>query len=199
MKTLLIKHPKTLASFVLSGGLALVVSACSSSNATTPGISPQVMADSLHAVMAADRTVYTKKVVNRLVKEDKVIKASEHWEDDKALPLPAQMFRFGAEMVAEKGAPFSYSLLSLWPINKQNAPKTDAEKEGLKYIADNPGKNFYKEEELGGVKYYTAIYPDPAVAPACVDCHNDHKDTPKSDFKIGDVMGGVVIRIPLTS
>lgn len=190
------QYPKTFAGVLLTGGLALLVSACSNSTAST-GISPQVMADSLHAVMAADRTVYTKKVVNRLVKEDKVIKASEHWQDEKALPLPAQMFRFGAELVAEKGAPFSYSLLSLWPINKQNAPKTDAEKEGLQYIADNPGQNFYKEEELGGVKYYTAIYPDPAVAPACVDCHNDHKDTPKSDFKIGDIMGGVVIRIPL--
>ena len=198
MRKLISNHPKTLASLVLSGGLALVVSACSSGNATAPGISPQVMADSLHAVMAADRTVYTKKVVNRLVKEDKVIKASEHWQDDKALPLPAQMFRFGAELVAEKGAPFSYSLLSLWPINKQNAPKTDVEKTGLQYIADNPGQNYYKEEELGGVKYFTAVYPDPAVAPACVDCHNDHKDTPKSDFKIGDIMGGVVIRIPLS-
>ncbi len=196
MRSTLMQYPRTLAGFLLTGSLALVVSACSSSTAST-GISPQVMADSLHAVMAADRTVYTKKVVNRLVKEDKVIKASEHWEDDKALPLPAQMFRFGAEMVAEKGAPFSYSLLSLWPINKQNAPKTDVEKEGLNYIADNPGNNFYKEEMLGGVKYFTAVYPDPAVAPACVDCHNDHKDTPKSDFKIGDIMGGVVIRIPL--
>lgn len=197
MKSLLTQYPRSLAGVLLASGMALAVSACSDSTAST-GISPQVMADSLHAVMAADRTVYTKKVVNRLVKEDKVIKASEHWEDDKALPLPAQMFRFGAEMVAEKGAPFSYSLLSLWPINKQNAPKTDAEKEGLQFIADNPGQNFYKEEELGGVKYYTAIYPDPAVAPACVDCHNDHKDTPKSDFKIGDIMGGVVIRIPLS-
>jgi len=198
MRVAIMQYPKMLAGLVLTGGLALVVSACSNSTAAT-GISPQVMADSLHAVMAADRTVYTKKVVNRLVKEDKVIKASEHWQDEKALPLPAQMFRFGAEMVAEKGAPFSYSLLSLWPINKQNAPKTDVEKEGLNYIADNPGQNFYKEEELGGVKYFTAVYPDPAVAPACVDCHNDHKDTPKSDFKIGDVMGGVVIRIPLQS
>ncbi len=182
---------------ITSSALAVVMSGCNSSTAST-GISPQVMADSLHAVMAADRTVYTKKVVNRLVKEDKVIKASEHWQDDKALPLPAQMFRFGAEMVAEQDAPFSYSLLSLWPINKQNAPKTEAEKAGLEYIKDNPGENFYKEEELGGVKYFTAVYPDPAVAPACVDCHNNHKDTPKSDFKIGDVMGGVVIRIPLS-
>ncbi|MGD8592108.1 MAG: DUF3365 domain-containing protein [Gammaproteobacteria bacterium] len=180
-----------------SSALALVMSGCNSSTAST-GISPQIMADSLHAVMAADRTVYTKKVVNRLVKEDKVIKASEHWQDEKALPLPAQMFRFGAEMVAEKGAPFSYSLLSLWPINKQNAPKTEVEKVGLEFIKDNPGENYYKEEELGGIKYFTAVYPDPAVAPACVDCHNNHKDTPKSDFQIGDVMGGVVIRIPLS-
>lgn len=179
-------------------GAALGLAACGgTSTAPTGGISPEKMADALFAVMEADRTVYTQKVVNRLVKEDKVIKASEHWQDDKALPLPAQMFRFGAERVAEKGANFSYSLQSLWPINKQNAPKTDAEKEGLQYIFDNPGQNFYKEESLGGTTYFTAIYPDIAVAPACVDCHNDHKDTPKSDFEIGDVMGGVVIRIPL--
>lgn len=176
---------------------SVLLAGCSGGTATPAGISPQKMADALHSVMEADRTVYTRNVVNRLVKEEKVIAASEHWKDDKALPLPAQMFRFGAEMVAEKGPDFSYSLLSLWPVNKQNAPKTDVEKTGLLFIADNPGKNYYKEEELGGKKYFTAVYPDTAVAPACVDCHNNHKDSPKTDFKIGDVMGGVVIRIPI--
>ena len=181
----------------LLAGSTLILNGCNSSTAST-GITPQKMSDALHTVMASDRAVYTKKVIQRLVKKEKVIKASEHWEDDKALPLPAQMFRFGAEMVAEKGGGFSYSLLSLWPINKQNAPKTDVEKTGLQYIVDNPGKNYYSEEILGGTKYFTAVYPDPAVAPACVSCHNDHKDTPKTDFKIGDTMGGVVIRIPIT-
>ena len=117
--------------------------------------------------------------------------------DDKALPLPAQMFRFGAETVAEKTDKFSYSLQSLWPINSQNAPVTAVEKEGLQFIVDNPGKNFYKEETLGGKTYFTAVYPDVAVAPVCASCHNDHKDSPKTDFKVGDVMGGVVIRVPL--
>jgi len=92
---------------------------------------------------------------------------------------------------------FSYSLQSLWPINAQNAPKTDVEKEGLKFIAENKGENFYAEETLGGKNYFTAIYADVGVAPVCVSCHNDHKDTPKRDFKLGDVMGGVVIRIPM--
>lgn len=162
----------------------------------------KAMADALHLVMDSDRTVYTQKIVNRLVKKEKVIKASEHFEDEKALVLPAQMFRFGAELVAKRAESipdvnFSYSLQSLWPVNKQNAPKTDAEKAGLKFVAENKGKNYYTEEVLGGKKYFTAVYADTAVAPVCVSCHNEHPDTPKSDFKIGDVMGGVVIRIPV--
>ena len=165
-------------------------------------VSVKVMADALHLVMDSDRAIYTKKIVNRLVKKEKVIKASEHFNDDKALALPAQMFRFGSELVAERSkalpdVDFSYSLQSIWPINKQNSPKTKAEKEGLKYIADNPGENYYTEEKLGGKNYFTAIYADVAVAPVCASCHNEHPDTPKKDFKIGDVMGGVIIRIPV--
>ncbi len=163
----------------------------------TPMFSPKQMTDWLHLVMSSDRTVYTRLIVNRLQNKEKVIKASEHFEDDKALVLPAQMFRFGAEMVGESTDDFSYSLLSEWPINKQNAPRTDAEKTGLAYIAANKGENYYTTEELGGQKYFTAVYADTAVAPACVTCHNDHKDTPRSDFKLGDVMGGVVIRVPI--
>lgn len=165
-------------------------------------ISPKAMADALHLVMDSDRTVYTRKIVNRLVKKEKVIKASEHFEDDKALVLPAQMFRFGSELVAKRAEKipdvnFTYSLQSLWPVNRQNAPKTQAEKDGLKFVAENKGKNYYTTETLGGQKYFTAVYADTGVAPVCVSCHNDHKDSPRRDFKIGDVMGGVVIRIPV--
>jgi hypothetical protein len=155
------------------------------------------IADALHAVMESDRTVYTRLIVNRLQNEEKVIKASEHWKDDKALVLPAQMFRYGSEMVAEKGAKFSYALISEWPVNKQNAAKTEVEKEGLKAVAANPAQPYYKEETLGGKKYFTAVYPDRAIAKACISCHNDHKDSPRKDFKMGDVMGGVVLRLPM--
>ena len=160
-------------------------------------VSYKEMADALHAVMESDRTVYTRLVVNRLQNDEKVIKASEHFKDDKALPLPAQMFRFGSEMVAEKKMGWSYSLQSLWPINKQNASKTAAEKEGLDAVAKDSSKAYYEEETLGKVKYFTAIYADKAVSPACVGCHNEHKDSPKTDFKLGQTMGGVVIRLPM--
>lgn len=163
------------------------------------GIDPEIYTDSLFAVMKADRTNYTKLIVARLgPKGANVIKPAEHWKDlSEGAPLPAQMFRAGSEAVADLTDKFTYSLQSEWPINKQNAPKTPVEQEGLKYIGANPGENFYGEEKLGDVTYFTAVYPDVAVSEACVSCHNEHKDTPKTDFKIGDVMGGVVIRVPL--
>ena len=192
------KTTSTLISLSIASALAISTMHANAANT----IPIKVMADALHTVLDSDRAIYTKQVVGRLVKKDKVIKASEHFIDDKALPLPAQMFRMGAENVADKisanpDVNFSYSLQSLWPINKQNAPKTKAEKDGLKYISDNPGKNYYSEEKLGGTNYFTAIYPDVGVAPVCISCHNKHKDSPKTNFKIGEVMGGVVIRIPV--
>jgi hypothetical protein len=185
------------AAAVLAGSVAAATAAHAQlfGKSEPKGIPLQQVADMLQSVMAADRTVYTTRVVNRLQNEEKVITADEHFVDKKALPLPAQMFRFGAEKAAETNKTFSYSLLSLWPVNKQNAPRTAAEKDGLKFVAENKGKNFYTEETLGGKKYFTAIYADPAVSPACVSCHNGHDESPRKDFKLGDVMGGVVIRI----
>ena len=86
----------------LSLGLAATLSTTAATAQAENMVPVKAMADALHLVMDSDRTVYTRKIVNRLVKKEKVIKASEHFEDDKALVLPAQMFRFGAEMVKQR-------------------------------------------------------------------------------------------------
>ena len=161
------------------------------------GIPPRVVADALHTVIEADRTVYARHVVNRLQDQEQVIEASEHWQDDQALPLPAQMFRMGAELAAEQTDLFRYALLSKWPVNAQNAPKTEMEAAGLDAVAADPSQPFYGTETLGGADYFTAVYPDVAVAEACVNCHNAHPDSARDDFEVGDTMGGVVIRIPV--
>ncbi len=180
-------------------GSLLALSACNQEPVST-GIEPKLYTDSLFAVMNADRANYTKLVVQRLGPNGVgAIKPDEHWQDiPNGTLLPAQMFRAGSEAVAEITDEFTYSLQSIWPINKQNAPKTPMEKEGLEYIAANPGENFYGEETLGDATYFTAVYPDVAVSEACTKCHNEHKDTPRTDFVLGEVMGGVVIRVPLS-
>jgi hypothetical protein len=153
------------------------------------------MADALHAVMSANREAYTRVVVDRLQYQEGRLKATEHFKEEKALPLPAQMLRMSAEAIAKEGGqPFSYALLSPWPINKQNGPRTESEKAGLRAVTET-GKNHYTEEEIDGQRYFAAYYPDKAVALACARCHNEHADSPRKDFRIGDVLGGIVIRI----
>lgn len=193
------KHVKKIALMTTLLAGSLVITACNEAPPAKAGIPPKLYTDSLFAVMNADRANYTKLIIQRLGPNGAgVIKPDEHWKEiENGALLPAQMFRAGSEAVAEVTDEFTYSLQSLWPINKQNAPKTPLEEEGLQYTVDNPGENFYGEEKLGDVTYFTAVYPDVAVSPACTTCHNDHKDSPRTDFDIGDVMGGVVIRVPL--
>ncbi len=187
-------------------GLSLVSCGDSGGAAAAPqGYPAEMVAEALYTVLKSDRKVYASKIVNRLVKDEKVIKAHEEWQENKALLLPAQFFREGAEEVdaAEKPFEFSYSLQSKWPLNMENAKKkTPAVIEGLEAVSD-PASEFYGkkwtgEETLGDQKYFVGIYPDRAVAAACWECHNDHEkrqpDYP--EFKKNDVMGGIVIRIP---
>lgn len=161
------------------------------------GSTAQAVADAVYAVLSADRETYAEAVVHRLQDQEKVMKASEHWKEDKLLPLPAQMFRMSAERMQKRGTGLSYALLSSWPINKQNGPRTDAEREGLVALGTNPDQRFAREEVLAGKRYYTALYPDKAVSQACVTCHNAHAESPRTDFQLGDVMGAMVIRVAL--
>jgi hypothetical protein len=50
---------------------------------------------------------------------------------------------------------------------------------------------------IGGDPYVQALYTDRAVSQACIGCHNAHPDSPKRDFKQNDVMGGMIVSIPL--
>jgi len=188
-------------------GVCLSLSSCGSGDGggTPSGYNAEQVAEALYTVLKSDRKVYASKIVNRLAKEEKVIKAHEEWKENKALLLPAQFFREGAEEVdgADKPFEFSYSLQSTWPLNYENAEKkTPAVEEGLKAVSD-PASEFYgkkwtSEEEIAGKTYFVGIYPDRAVAPACWTCHNDHENRKPEypEFKKNDVMGGIVIRIP---
>jgi hypothetical protein len=192
------RQPAPRSTVALAAGLLLLAPACqrgASSGPASGAASPeQAVADAVYTVLSADREAYTQEVVHRLQNQEKVLKASEHWKEEKLLPLPAQMFRMGAERVRKKNTGLSYALLSLWPINKQNLPRTPAEKAGLEAVS-GAAPRWQGEETLGGARYFTAVYPDKAISSACVTCHNGHSESPRTDFKEGDVMGAIVIRV----
>jgi len=163
-------------------------------NSNGPLISPEVTADYIHSVLESDRTVYSKYIVDRL-KNENIVRASENWWDKNALPLPSQFLLNVSELIVEKRMKFDFKLISLWPINSQNGAANEFERRGLEHVARNPARPFIGTSRFGGKKYFQALYPDFAVTSSCVSCHNAHPKSPKNNFKLNDVMGGMILTI----
>ena len=147
-------------------------------------------------------------MVNRLKtlegkeKPDGVInaEATEGWQETGGVPLPAQMFRLGSEVALENTTEFTYNLISTWYINDSHNPKSEFEKTAMEEV-NKTGEPYKGYQEIAGQTYYSALYPDVAVAEACVSCHNTHpihlERYPDKQFELGEVMGGVIINLPV--
>jgi hypothetical protein len=176
--------------------LAFVYLGISSGAKDCGGIPAEKVADMVHAVVESNRTFYTAHVVERLQTKGAIV-ASENWRSEKTLPLPAQFLQESARIAVNSKTKIGYKLIGLWPINKNNGPKTDAEQKGLIETLQNPNRPYTEVIMNGPDAYLMAIYADRAIAQACVGCHNAHQDSPRHDFKQNDVMGAIMITIPL--
>ena len=173
------------------------ISAASKETDPPKGIPPEVVADYVHSVIQADRTIYTAEVVERMQMRG-IVFAAENWREAGKLPLPAQfLIEAGRLVAAEHGSGLRFKLISSWAINKKNRPTSDFERTGLTEILVNPDQPYTGMAIEGGARVFQALYPDKAVSQSCVGCHNGHADSPKKDFKRGDVMGGILLTIPL--
>ena len=181
-----------LVSVIGCGGISLAEEASPSDTM----ISAEAAADFIHAVVEAHRTIYSTHIVERMQKQGKVV-IEEDWEQNGGLPLPAQFLLYAGGLAAEKGGGVRLRLASLWPINQQNLPTTPFEKDGLLTVAINPEEPFSSVLSTGRRKIFKAIYADRAVSESCVNCHNSHALSPKKDFKVGDVMGAIIITFPI--
>ena len=162
------------------------------------GVAPETVADYLRAVIMAHRHFYTIHIANRL-RQERIVDVSENWRTTHALPLPVQLIRETSEIAELTGPNVRYRLISQWPINKANAPGTEFERRGLKEVQARPNRPYSSSTPAAGSpeQLFEAVYADSAVTAACVECHNAHPSSPKKDFKVGDVMGGLVISFPL--
>ncbi|MEL6138155.1 MAG: DUF3365 domain-containing protein [Cyanobacteria bacterium J06628_6] len=205
---------RTLGLLAVAAAVCFTAVACSGGGSTTatatgPSIAPELVADYIHTVMAADRTAYTKHVVNRVktlegkAKDTGVleVESTEGWQETDGIPLPAQMFRLGSEIANESGY-FTYNLISPWYINDSHGPKSDFEIEAMDAVVES-GESYKSYQEVGDQAYFSALYPDKAVAEACVTCHNTHpihlERYPDKVFEMDEVMGGIIINIPVDS
>ncbi|CCQ90412.1 conserved exported hypothetical protein, putative diheme cytochrome c (modular protein) [Nitrospina gracilis 3/211] len=184
--------------FLMSVGLETGPAAESESVKNNEGVRARIAADYIYAVIEAGRMAYSRYIVDRF-NQDGTFKVTENWKAEKGLLLPAQFLKLSSSETNSKGIGMRYRLSSVWPLNTDNLPRSETEKSGLLEVLRNPDEPFTWIVQKNGLWYYQAIYPDKAVSQTCVECHNQHPASPKRDFKIGDVMGGIVIDLPLGS
>ncbi len=162
----------------------------------TAGIPPEVVAEYLHAIIQADRTIYSTHVVERL-QDLKVTVAAEEWKARGTLPLPAQMLQMTGQEIQGLGLGLRIRLASLWPIYEKNGPADQFEQAGLEAVAKNSRTPYTGIIAENDRHIFKAIFADRAVTKVCVACHNSHDHSPKQDYKLYDVMGGIIISFPV--
>lgn len=138
------------------------------------------------------RALWTKEIVG--AGKQVGLAFNEDWrqEDVQAGPLPALFLRETAVSLEKNPVRLSLYLGSDYPIKPANK-FTAAQMEKFRSIRKTGDPQFFFERDTG---LHTAMFSDVAVVDACIDCHNKHKESPKSDWKLGDVMGATTWSYP---
>ena len=138
------------------------------------------------------RRLYAKEVLQEGKKRG--IKFDENWQEKDVVAglLPAQFLRETASYLEKSPARLGLYLGSEFPINRTNLLE-GLQVSKLKDIKKSNGDTFFK---MPTEKTYVFMSPDIATVNSCVTCHNKHPESPKTDWKINDVMGATTWLYP---
>jgi methyl-accepting chemotaxis protein len=162
-------------------------------------IVPRVIIDSAtdEAVRAAGqiaaqfkviRAYYTENVVGKVVKGGAFTASSEHKTDDRAIPLPATMIHDLSQLLANQDT--TINLYSKYPFpNRRDRQLDPFQQEAWDFLTRNPKASFARNEWHDGHNIVRVAVADIMTGQACVTCHNTRADSPKKDWKLGDVRG----------
>ena len=153
-------------------------------------------AESIHAQIMADREYYASVVVPRILELGGTLAAQYH-DVRGVLPLPATFVREASEIVATENRGYIAKLISPWAINKNQGLKDQFHHDAFAARAMSPDKHFFRINTVEGRAVMRVLMADRASAQSCVGCHNAHPESPRHDFKLHDLMGGLEVIIPV--
>jgi serine/threonine protein kinase len=116
-----------------------------------------------------------------------------------AVPAPATFtIELGRQISNRSQRGMEVRLYSAAPFRfrKDGGPRDDFEQEALQRLQEAPQRPFYRFEDYRGrpvLRYATAR----RMRDTCVKCHNTHPDSPRADWRVGDVRGILEIIRPL--
>jgi serine phosphatase RsbU (regulator of sigma subunit)/anti-sigma regulatory factor (Ser/Thr protein kinase) len=148
-----------------------------------------------HQVMA-DRQYYGAVVVPRVGELNGSLGA-DYRDVHGRFPLPATFVREVSEQLARSGDGYVTRLISPWPINKEMGPRDAFETDGFASLTFSPGDPFVRADTVEGRAVMRVLMADVATSRSCVSCHNAHPQSPKHDFRLYDLMGGLEVIIPM--
>jgi serine/threonine protein kinase len=136
--------------------------------------------------------LYSSAVVER-VQTQGIKVTHDYGTRPEAIPLPATLTIDLGKHLGDQ-----VRLYSNYPFRSRpdGGPKDDFEREALARAPQNPDEPFYRFEDFQGrpsLRYATAR----RMQKTCIDCHNNHPDSTKRDWKEGDVRGVLEIIHPL--
>ena len=159
-------------------------------------------ASDLNSVITSVRGYYASNVVARVLASPGSTKVVHNYEAvPGAIPIPATLSLELGRVINEQQQNISYRFVSDYPF-KGRAPHTldEFEKGALELLREDSNQKV--------TTVSASLFSDNVriVAPiimgaACVSCHNTHPDSPKRDWKVGDVRGiqEVTISQPLAA
>jgi len=134
------------------------------------------------------RAYYTKNVIGKVLSESSLVPSFDHKTMDDGVPLPATFIHDMSDLLAKEDT--TMRLYSAYPFPNRADRKLDAfEEEAWNKISNNKDLKFVRTVEREGKTIVRVAIADTMSAEACVTCHNHHPDTPKDDWKLGDVRG----------
>ena len=148
--------------------------------------------------LATFRTVYTANVIGTAKKHGLEV-THDFDQKEKAIPLPATLTKILAQEIGEQGSGIKASLYSKYPFPFRGRvgefPDAFAQ-EAWDALTRDPNKAFQREETIDGKSFLRYATAD-LMRQACVDCHNSHPESPKTDWHEGDVRGVLEVSLPL--
>src|SRR3990170_1991239 len=146
---------------------------------------------------AADRQYYNSTVVKRALESGLTV--SRNYQDkERSIPVHTTFMKEAGQTLGVEGS-LHMELVSLTPINPSNAPRDAFQLNALERFVKGADTRSYSFGDYAGKESLRYMIPDIATSQTCVECHNAQAASPRKDYRIGDVIGGLEIVIPIES
>ena len=135
--------------------------------------------------------------------KDRIEVTHDYDSDEKrgeAIPLPATLsMKLGNELASQLdgGRTRLYSKFP-FPYPDRSGLSDQFAKDAWAALTKQPDQPFQRIESNNGQPLLRYAIAD-KMRKSCVDCHNSHPDTPKSDWQEDDVRGVLEVALPLGS